>query len=116
MSRAARAIQTTPTMKNEDLALDYEKSEDPAKITYSIPASRSSTWTKTQVLPRFLPRLRELLTKNPDQDLESCESRLSDTLNTDIPLSRSLSQTSRDLMVSSRAGRARGYHHYGSSG
>ena len=67
-------------MKNEDLALDYEKSEDPAKITYSIPASRSSTWTKTQVLPRFLPRLRELLTKNPDQDLESCESRLSDTL------------------------------------
>ena len=25
-------------------------------------------------------------------------------------------QTSRDLMVSSRAGRARGYHHYGSSG
>ena len=31
-------------------------------------------------------------------------------------LSRSLSQTSRDLMVSSRAGRARGYHHYGSSG
>ena len=26
------------------------------------------------------------------------------------------SQTSRDLKVSSRAGRARGYHHYGSSG
>ena len=30
--------------------------------------------------PRCLPRLREHLTKNPDQDLESCESRLSDTL------------------------------------
>ena len=37
-------------------------------------------------------------------------------VHTDIHLSRSLSQTSRDLMVSSRAGRARGYHHYGSSG
>ena len=35
-SGAARAMKTILAMKNEDSALDYEKSEDPAKITYSI--------------------------------------------------------------------------------
>ena len=30
-------MKTILAMKNEDSALDYEKSEDPAKITYSIP-------------------------------------------------------------------------------
>ena len=30
-------MKTNMTCKNEDSALDYEKSEDPAKITYSIP-------------------------------------------------------------------------------
>ena len=51
------------------LALDYEKSEDPAKMTYSI-----SDFSEQD--PRILPRLRELLAKNQDQDLESCESSI----------------------------------------
>ena len=62
-------MKTNMTSKSEDLALDYEKSEDPAKMTYSI-----SDFSDQD--PRFLPRLREHLTKNPDQDLESCESRI----------------------------------------
>ena len=35
-SGAARAMKTILAMKNEDSALDYEKSEDPAKMAYSI--------------------------------------------------------------------------------
>ena len=62
-------MKTNMTSKSEDLALDYEKSEDPAKMTYSI-----SDFSEQD--PRFLPRLRENLTKNQDQDLESCESRI----------------------------------------
>ena len=58
-------MKTNMTSKSEDLALDYEKSEDPAKMTYSI-----SDFSEQD--PRFLPRLRELLTKNQDQDLERC--------------------------------------------
>ena len=63
-------MKTNMTSKSEDLALDYEKSEDPAKMTYSI-----SDFSEQD--PRILPRLRELLTKNQDQDLERCESRIS---------------------------------------
>ena len=62
-------METNMAIKNEDLALDYEKSEDLAKITHSISDSSDQD-------PRFLPRLREKLTKNPDQDLERCESRI----------------------------------------
>ena len=56
-------------MKNRNSALDYEKSEDPAKITHSIPDFYDQD-------PRILPRLRENLIKNQDQDLESYESRI----------------------------------------
>ena len=62
-------MKTNMTRKSEDLALDYEKSEDPAKMTYLI-----SDFSEQD--PRILPRLRELLTKNQDQDLERCESRI----------------------------------------
>ena len=55
-SGAARAMKTILAMKNEDSALDYEKSEDPAKITYSIPDFYDQD-------PRILPRLREFVTK-----------------------------------------------------
>ena len=67
-------MKTIPTMKNEDSALDYEKSEDPAKITYSIPDFDDHE-------PRILPRLRDHLIQNQDPDLESYESRISFTLN-----------------------------------
>ena len=66
-------MKTNMTSKSEDLALDYEKSEDPAKMTYSI-----SDFSEQD--PRILPRLRELLAKNQDQDLESCESSISSLL------------------------------------
>ena len=43
-------MKTNMTSKSEDLALDYEKSEDPAKMTYSI-----SDFSEQD--PRILPRL-----------------------------------------------------------
>ena len=64
-----RFMKTNMATKNEDLALDYEKSEDPAKITHSI-----SDFSDQD--PRILPSIRERLTKNQDQDLESCKSRI----------------------------------------
>ena len=69
------------TIKNR-FQLWLLKSEDPAKMTYSIPDFVSLNRTKTQVLPRILPRLRECLSKTQDQDLESCESRVLPTLST----------------------------------
>ena len=36
-SRAARAMKVPNNEPKQDLTLDYEKSEDPAKMTYSIP-------------------------------------------------------------------------------
>jgi hypothetical protein len=68
-------MKTNMTSKSEELALDYEKSEDPAKMTYSI-----SDFSEQD--PRILPRLRELLAKNQDQDLESCEYSISLLLTT----------------------------------
>ena len=62
-------MKTNMTRKNEDSALDYDKSEAAAKMAYSI-----SDFSDQD--PRFLPRLRENLTKNQDQDLESCESSI----------------------------------------
>ena len=47
-------METNMAIKNEDLALDYEKSEDLAKITHSISDFLDQD-------PRFLPRLRENL-------------------------------------------------------
>ena len=67
-------MKTNMTSKSEDLPLDYEKSEDPGKMTYSI-----SDFSEQD--PRILPRLRELLAKNQDQDLERCESSISPFLN-----------------------------------
>ena len=66
-------MKTNMTSKNADSALDYEKSEDPAKMAYSI-----SDFSDQD--PRFLPRLREHLAKTQDEDLESSESRFSYTL------------------------------------
>ena len=59
--------------KNQDVTTDNCKSEDPAKMTYSIPDFVSQD-------PRILPRLREHLTQNQDPDLESYESRIVDSL------------------------------------
>ena len=47
-SRAARARTTAMAGKNRDLASDNEKSEDPAKMTYSIPDFVSRTAINTQ--------------------------------------------------------------------
>ena len=55
------------TIKNEDSSLDYEKSEEPAKMTHSI-----SDFQEQE--SRILASIREHLTKNPDPDLESCKS------------------------------------------
>ena len=41
-------MKTNMTSKSEDLALDYEKSEDPAKMTYSIPDFVSRNTINTQ--------------------------------------------------------------------
>ena len=67
-------MKTNVTTKDNESTLDYEKNEDPAKMTHSI-----SDFLDQE--SRFLPRLRELLTKNQDQDLERCESRILSFLN-----------------------------------
>ena len=41
-------MKTTLTYENQDSAPDYAKSEDPAKMTYSIPDFVSRNTTKTQ--------------------------------------------------------------------
>ena len=65
---------------------DYDKSEAVAKMAYSI-----SDFSDQD--PRFLPRLREHLTKNPDQDLERCKSRFSHILKGRPPCFAGLADT-----------------------
>jgi hypothetical protein len=45
---AARAMKTILTCENQDLTPDHAKSEDPAKMTYSIPDFVSRNTTKKQ--------------------------------------------------------------------
>ena len=52
--RAARAKTTNVGRENQELASDHYKSEDPAKMTYSIPDFVSRDTTKNQ---EFFPDL-----------------------------------------------------------
>ena len=49
-------MKTNMTSKSEELALDYEKSEDPAKMTYSIQVGWCLAGTLS-ALPRALRKL-----------------------------------------------------------
>ena len=50
---AARAMKTILTCENQDLTPDHAKSEDPAKMTYSIPDFVSRNTTKKQDFFQF---------------------------------------------------------------
>ena len=67
-------MKTTLTYENLDSASDYAKNEDPAKMTYSIPDFVCEPQHDQET--RFLPSIREKLTKIQDQDLERCESSI----------------------------------------
>ena len=70
-SRAARARIHTKPDQYQELALANAKSEDPAKMTYSIPDFLSRNTINT---PIYCPIFREMLTNLQYQYLESCES------------------------------------------